>query len=162
EDGQFSRVGGRSNIKVDVRVVAASNQDLERAVRAGDFREDLFYRLNVIRVAVPPLRKRPEEIPLLARYFVDRYAKLFRREGFTLPTETMEQLSRHSFPGNVRELENIIKRMLVLRDPGLTRSPLTILTADDDPGAKKTESAGSLKAITRKAAQAAERDVIVK
>ena len=163
EDGQFSRVGGRSNIKVDVRVVAASNQDLERAVTAGDFREDLFYRLNVIRVIVPPLRKRPEEIPLLADYFVERYSKLYQREGFTLPPETMQRLMRHSFPGNVRELENTIKRMIVLRDPDLARSPLVGAAANgDDRGAAKPAKAGSLKAVSRKAAQAAERDAILK
>jgi two-component system response regulator AtoC len=162
EDGQFSRVGARSNIKVDVRVVAASNQDLERAVAGGDFREDLFYRLNVIRVVVPPLRKRQEEIPLLARYFVERYSRLYHREGFTLPPETLQRLIRHSFPGNVRELENTIKRMIVLRDPHLTRTPLLGLTNGDEPGAAKTAKAGSLKAISRKAALAAERDMILK
>ena len=165
EDGQFSRVGARSNIKVDVRIVAASNQDLERAVATGEFREDLFYRLNVIRVAVPPLRKRPEEIPLLANYFVERYARLFQRAQFTLPPETMHRLTRHSFPGNVRELENMVKRMIVLRDPDLTRTHFPALTAngDDQRAAKRaTMSATSLKHISRKAAQAAEREVILK
>src|SRR5207244_207822 len=165
EDGQFSRVGARSNIKVDVRIVAASNQDLEQAVATGEFREDLFYRLNVIRVAVPPLRKRPEEIPLLANYFVERYARLFQRAQFTLPPETMHRLTRHSFPGNVRELENMVKRMIVLRDPDLTRTHFPALTAngDEQRAAKRaTMSATSLKHISRKAAQAAEREVILK
>ena len=165
EDGQFSRVGARSNIKVDVRIVAASNQDLERAVATGEFREDLFYRLNVIRVTVPPLRKRPEEIPLLANYFVERYARLFQRAQFTLPPETVHRLTRHSFPGNVRELENMVKRMIVLRDPDLTRTHFPALTAngDDQRAAKRaTMPATSLKHISRKAAQAAEREVILK
>src|SRR5207247_7297863 len=121
EDGQFSRVGGRSNIKVDVRIVAASNQDLERAVATGEFREDLFYRLNVIRVTVPPLRKRPEEIPLLANYFVERYARLFQRAQFTLPHETVHRLTRHSFPRNVRWLESLARRPSPPADPALTR-----------------------------------------
>jgi two-component system response regulator AtoC len=163
EDGQFSRVGGRSNIKGDVRVVAASNQDLERAVAAGAFREDLFYRLNVVRVIVPPLRKRPEDIPLLISYFVERYSSLYHREGFTLPPETIQRLVQHRFPGNVRELENTIKRMIVLRDPELSRSPLlAVAPSGDDQGAAKGAKAGSLKAVSRKAAQAAERDVILK
>src|SRR5262245_51842654 len=85
EDGQFSRVGGRSNIKVDVRVLAATNQNLEQAVAEGRFREDLYYRLNVVRIVVPPLRERAEEIRPLINYFIDRYAKIFRRDGFTLP-----------------------------------------------------------------------------
>jgi two-component system response regulator AtoC len=165
EDGQFSRVGARSNMKVDVRVVAATNQDLERAVLTGHFREDLFYRLNVVRIVTPPLRQRPEEIPLLADYFVSRYAKAFKREGFTLPPETMERLIRHSFPGNVRELENTIKRMIVLGDPGLTVGPvLDAATNGKDRRAATMVNAGqaSLKDISRKAAQAAERDAILK
>ncbi len=85
QDGQFSRVGGRSTVKVDVRVLAATNQDLERAVVGGQFREDLYYRLNVIQIVVPPLRERSEEIPLLAEYFLQRYSKLFGRERFKLP-----------------------------------------------------------------------------
>jgi DNA-binding NtrC family response regulator len=83
QDGEFSRVGGRSTIKVDVRIIAATNQDLERAVAAGRFREDLYYRLNVIQIVVPPLRERPEEIPGLVNYFTERHSKLFNREGFT-------------------------------------------------------------------------------
>jgi two-component system response regulator AtoC len=114
---------------------------------------------------VPPLRKRPEEIPLLANYFVERYARLFQRGQFTLPPETMHRLTRHSFPGNVRELENMVKRMIVLRDPDLTRTHFPGLTANgDDQRAVKRAAmpATSLKHISRKAAQAAERDVILK
>ena len=117
--------GGRSNIKVDVRVIAATNQNLERAVAAGAFREDLFYRLNVIRIALPPLRERPRKSRSWPSYFVQRYSKVFQREGFTLPPETMERLLQHRFPGNVRELENMIKRMIVLGDPTLKRTSLS-------------------------------------
>jgi len=165
EDGQFSRVGARSNIKVDVRVVAATNQDLDAEVAAGAFREDLFYRLNVIRIEVPPLRMRPDEIPVLANHFVERYSRLFQREGFTLPPETMQRLKRHNFPGNVRELENTIKRMIVLRDPDLTRSPFVGVPgsgADLRAARRAKMTAGSLKAISRKAAQAAEQTAILK
>jgi two-component system response regulator AtoC len=161
EDGQFSRVGARSNIKVDVRVVAATNQDLERAVAAGDFREDLFYRLNVIRITVPPLKRRPEDIPVLARYFVERYARLFGRAEFTLPPATLERLMRHTFPGNVRELENLIKRMIVLRDPDLASSPLLDAAAARDRQRARV-GAHSLKMVSRTAAQAAERGAILK
>jgi two-component system response regulator AtoC len=165
EDGQFSRVGGRSNLKVDVRVVAATNQDLDRAVAGGLFREDLFYRLNVVPIVVPPLRERPEEIPLLARYFVERHSRLFQRQGFTLPAETMQRFMRHSFPGNVRELENTIKRMIVLGDPDLKKGPLLDGAGDvADKGAPKESktAAVSLKDISRKAADAAERIAILR
>jgi two-component system response regulator AtoC len=165
EDGQFSRVGGRSTIKGNVRIVAATNEDLEASVAAGLFREDLFYRLNVIRIVVPPLRKRPEEIPVLANYFAQRYSRLFQREGFTLPPETIHRLTQHSFPGNVRELENVIKRMIVQRDPDLTRVVLAgVATTAGDPGpARRAKTVpGSLKIISRKAAQAAEQGAILK
>jgi two-component system, NtrC family, response regulator AtoC len=163
QDGQFSRVGGRSTVKVDVRVLAATNQDLEQAVAAGRFREDLYYRLNVIQVMVPPLRERPEEIPVLADYFLQRYSQLFRRETLQMPAETMQRLIRHRFPGNVRELENMIKRMIVLGDPLLRRSPLPgpAPAADDGGGRAVKAATTSLKDIARKAAQIAEKEAIL-
>ena len=163
QDGQFSRVGGRSTVKVDVRVLAATNQDLEQAVAGGRFREDLYYRLNVIQVMVPPLRERPEEIPVLADYFMHRYSQLFRRETLQMPAETMQRLIRHRFPGNVRELENMIKRMIVLGDPLLRRSPLPgpAPTADDNGGRTVKAATTSLKDIARRAAQTAEKEAIL-
>ncbi|HEY7253685.1 MAG TPA: sigma-54 dependent transcriptional regulator [Methylomirabilota bacterium] len=164
QDGQFSRVGGRSTVKVDVRVLAATNQDLEQAVAAGRFREDLYYRLNVIQIMVPPLRERPEEIPILAEYFMQRYSHLFRRESLRLPVETLQRLIHHRFPGNVRELENMIKRMIVLGDPLLRRSPLPGGAAlNEENGGTRTPKAAtlSLKEISRKAAQIAEREAIL-
>ena len=163
QDGQFSRVGGRATIKVDVRVLAATNQNLEQAVAAGRFRDDLYYRLNVIQIVVPALRERPEEVPLLAEYFVERYAKLFRREGFTLPLETVERLARYRYPGNVRELENIIKRMLVLGNLNFTQShwPAELLNGSRESAPPPTTIQISLKNISRKAALAAERKAIL-
>jgi two-component system response regulator AtoC len=164
QDGQFSRVGGRSTVKVDVRVLAATNQDLEQAVASGRFREDLYYRLNVIQIMVPPLRERPEEIPLLAQYFMQRYSLLFRRESLRLPPETLQRLIHHRFPGNVRELENMIKRMIVLGDPLLRRSglPSAAAPSEDNGGARPAKAATlSLKDISRKAAQIAEREAIL-
>jgi two-component system response regulator AtoC len=151
-------------VKVDVRVLAATNQDLEQAVAAGRFREDLYYRLNVIQIMVPPLRERPEEIPVLANYFMHRYSQLFRRDTLQMPAETMQRLVRHRFPGNVRELENMIKRMIVLGDPLLRRSPLPgpVPVTEETPGPRPVKSATtSLKDIARKAAQVAERDAIL-
>ncbi len=163
QDGQFSRVGGRSTIKVDVRVLAATNQNLEQAVAAGRFRDDLYYRLNVVQIVVPALRERPEEIPLLAQYFVERYAKLFQQAGFKLPSETVQRLMRYRYPGNVRELENIIKRMLVLGDSLVARSPwpgeLANGKHESAPAPAKVQI--SLKNISRKAALAAERQAIL-
>jgi two-component system response regulator AtoC len=164
QDGEFSRIGGKSTLTVDVRVLAATNQNLERAVIEGRFREDLYYRLNVVQVFVPPLRERAMEIPLLANYFVQRYAKLYRRDGFAIPTVVMERLVRHRYPGNVRELENLIKRMIVLDDPYLTRISLPDTVSDAAPGTPPTLAAPdpSLKEIGRRASQAAEREAIAR
>jgi two-component system response regulator AtoC len=164
QDGEFSRIGGKWTLSVDVRVLAATNQDLEKAVAEGRFREDLYYRLNVVHVFVPPLRERATEIPLLANYFVERYAKLYRRDGFTVPQSVLDRLTRHRYPGNVRELENMIKRMIVLDDPYLTRIPLP--DPDVDGVAPQSVAAAvqepSLKEISRRASQAAERVAIAK
>jgi DNA-binding NtrC family response regulator len=114
EKGEFERVGGEKTIKVDVRLIAATNRDLEREVSEGRFREDLFYRLNVITIHLPPLRERREDIPLLSNFFVIKYAKKYKKElkGFT--PEAMEALCAYHWPGNVRELENVIERSIVL------------------------------------------------
>src|SRR5262245_51028710 len=170
QDGEFSRIGGKSTLSVDVRVLAATNQDLERAVTEGRFREDLFYRLNVIHVLVPPLRERATEIPPLTRYFVERYAKLYRRDGFAVPSSVMERLTRHRYPVNVRELENLIKRMIVLDDPFMMRIPLRDVSSSSElprssgllPEPLVTTQEPSLKEIGRRASQAAEREAIAK
>lgn len=163
QEGEFLRAGGMPTTRVDIRIVAATKQDLERAVRAGRFREELYYALNVIQIAAPPLRERPEEVPLLVNYFTERYAKQFHREGFTLSPDVMACFVQHTYPGNVRELENIVKRMIVLNDPSLPESLLS---------RPKAEAAGAgppgpveyqirpLKDISRAAARAAEREVI--
>src|SRR5713226_6420670 len=122
QDGQFSRVGGRSTVKVDVRTIAATNQDLERAVAEGRFRQDLYYRLNVIQIRVPPLRERIEEIPALVNYFVNVYASRFRRDAFALSAAALDNLVRQPYPGNVRELENLVKRMIVLGEGSVHRA----------------------------------------
>ena len=165
QDGTLSRVGGKSSIKVDVRVLAATNRDLGAAVATERFRDDLYYRLNVVHIVVPPLRERREEIPLLAAYFVERYSKLFDRPGFTLSQDALDRLMQHSYPGNVRELENTIKRMIVLDDAALTRTPLLFEDqADKRNGApdKHEPPPVFLKDITRKAAERAEREEILK
>jgi two-component system response regulator AtoC len=164
QDGEFSRIGGKSTLSVDVRVLAATNQELERAVAEGRFREDLYYRLNVVHLFVPPLRERVSEIPLLANYFVERYAKLYRRDGFAIPSSVMQRLCRHRFPGNVRELENLIKRMIVLDDPFLARFPLPESTEESARPQPALEPAiePSLREIGRRASQAAEREAIIK
>jgi two-component system response regulator AtoC len=115
QDFQFSRVGGRQLIEVDTRVVAATNRDLEAAMARGEFRQDLYYRLNVVEIKVPPLRERREEIPALASRFLARFNSQYGRQKQLVP-ETLVWLTEYSWPGNVRELENVIRRLVVLGD----------------------------------------------
>jgi two-component system response regulator AtoC len=115
QDHEFARVGGCDTIRVDVRVLAATNGPLEAAVRAGQFRQDLYYRLKVITLTVPPLRERRDEIPLLAETFLARYNAQYGRD-LTLDEHVMTALASYSWPGNVRELENLIKLAVVLED----------------------------------------------
>ncbi len=114
ESGETERVGGRGPERVDVRVVAATNRDLEAEVRAGRFREDLYYRLLVVPVKVPPLRERPEDIPLLARHFLDQACRQNRIRPKELGAGALESLARHAWPGNVRELRNAMGRIAIL------------------------------------------------
>ena len=165
QDGEFSRVGGKSTLKVDVRVIAATNQDLDRAVAGGRFREDLYYRINVIQIVVPPLRERTEEIPFLISYFIERHSRLFRREGFTVPPDVMEVLTKHNYPGNVREVENLVKRMIVLGDPSLASAalaPRKLESLAAGPPRKLPVLSPSLKDVARQAARSAEREAIAK
>jgi formate hydrogenlyase transcriptional activator len=119
QEGEFERVGGPT-IRVDVRVIAATNRDLEQAMREGRFRADLFYRLNVFPIRLPPLRERPEDLPLLVRYFVEKYARKLGKTITTIPQRELERLQAYAWPGNVRELENVIERTVIIsRGPGL-------------------------------------------
>lgn len=116
QEKKIMRLGGRVQIPIDVRIIAATNKDLEQAVRQGDFREDLFYRLAVIRLRLPPLRERREDIPLLAQLFVDRFATEMGRPSLRLAEDALDVLLRYHFPGNVRELENAVERAVILSE----------------------------------------------
>ncbi len=113
QEGEFERVGGSGTIKVNVRVIAATNRDLEKAMAEGKFRQDLFYRLNVFPIQLPPLRERREDIPLLARYFVSKHGAKLGKKIETISEKTMEALSTYRWPGNIRELENVIERSVI-------------------------------------------------
>ena len=108
------RLGGMETIKVDTRIVAATNNDLRQMVEEGTFREDLFYRLHVINIYLPPLRERKEDIPLLAQHFLEKYGDENRKRGMELTAEALDLMVEYDWPGNVRELENVIERAVVL------------------------------------------------
>jgi transcriptional regulator with PAS, ATPase and Fis domain len=129
QDGEFARLGARHDVRVDVRIVAATNRDLERAVAQGMFREDLFFRLNVVSIYVPPLRERTDEIPRLTDYFLTKYAAQYKRPRTSLGEETLILFHRYGWPGNVRELENIIKRAVVLGDETAIRREIAQVVA---------------------------------
>ena len=114
QEREFERVGGMKTIKVDVRILAATNKDLEKATKEGKFREDLYYRLNVIPLQLPPLRSRHEDIPLLAVFFAQEFCKKKKREPFSLSPQVMDCLLKYRWPGNVRELENLMERLTIL------------------------------------------------
>ena len=175
QDREFSRLGSQSDIRVDVRVIAATNKDLERIVQQGHFREDLYYRLNVLNIHVPPLRERQEEIPVLVEYFLDQYSREYARPRQEVTAETMHLFMDHSWRGNVRELENVIKRIVALGtenqvvqelarralDPseapavvGATVSPATAASAG--PPARRWDEGMGLREIARRAAREAE------
>jgi two-component system NtrC family response regulator len=131
QEKEFERLGGNESIKVDVRLVAATNRDLEKAMKDGSFREDLYYRLNVVTVVIPPLRERKEDIPALMEHFLRKYGRENKKNITGVTAETRDLLMRYSYPGNVRELENIVERAVVL-----TKSE--IITSADIPIHLKT------------------------
>ena len=116
EEKSFKRVGGSVDIRVDVRVVAATNRKLETEVKEGRFREDLYYRLNVLPIELPPLRARPGDMPLLVNYYVDAYNREFRKRVRGVEPSAMEALKAYGWPGNVRELRNVVERAMLLAD----------------------------------------------
>jgi DNA-binding NtrC family response regulator len=125
ETKEFTRLGGTRPIQVDFRVISATNQNLERLVETGLFREDLYYRINVVTISLPPLRERRTDIPLLAEHFLQKFARRSRREMTEIDAEAMDALVRYRWPGNVRELANVIERAVVVgRPPAIRREDL--------------------------------------
>jgi formate hydrogenlyase transcriptional activator len=144
QEKEFERVGGTRTIPVNVRLVAATNRDLAKMVGAGQFRSDLYYRLRVFPVTIPPLRERREDIPLLVRFFVNSHSKRMGRRIETIPAETMNALVKWHWPGNVRELENFIERSVILSPDSVLRAPLAELEALEefsDPADTNLEAA---------------------
>ncbi len=127
QEQEFERLGSTRTQQVDVRVVAATHRDLKRMVEDGEFRSDLYYRLHVFPLSVPPLRERREDIPLLVRHFVDEYARRMNRRIETIPPQAMEAFRNYAWPGNVRELQNFIERAVILSPESVLRAPLAEL-----------------------------------
>jgi two-component system, NtrC family, response regulator AtoC len=183
QDGQFFRVGGSEVITSDARLIAATNRNLASVMTTGMFREDLYYRLNVVAISIPPLRERREEIPVLVDYFMGRFCRQYNRDALKISQATMRLLQDYHWPGNVRELENMIKRAVVLQTEALVQQEIALRS--EKPWAPKAEGAPAptasspapvsqpapvggamadsemgLKDIARRAAMAAEKAVI--
>jgi transcriptional regulator with GAF, ATPase, and Fis domain len=134
QEGDFERVGSSQTIKVNVRVIAATNRNLQEAVRNGSFRADLYYRLNVFPLEVPALRERPEDIPLLVNFFLSRFAKGLGKDVHGVSQRSMQSLRRYGWPGNIRELQNIIERAVVLAKGPVVQVDESTLRADETAG----------------------------
>jgi two-component system response regulator AtoC len=155
QDGEFSRLGARWPIKVNVRVLAATNRKLQEAVLKGEFRNDLYFRLNVITLDIPPLRERRGDIVLLCKYFVEKYGKKYSSSVQAFPPDLLEACVWYDWPGNVRQLENVVKRHLILPDGDIIselRSPVRQAFVQSSP---------SLKEIGGLAAEEAEKNVVL-
>jgi formate hydrogenlyase transcriptional activator len=135
QEQEFERVGGSRTIQVDVRIVAATNRDLKAMVEEGKFRADLYYRLAVFPLNLPALRQRREDIPLLARYFVQKYARRMDRDIESIPTPALEALTNYDWPGNIRELQNVIERSVVLTSGPVLHVALPELSGQSAPWA---------------------------
>ena len=145
QDGEFSRLGGTHDTRVDVRIIAATHRDLERMIGDGQFREDLFFRLNVISITLPPLRERPDSIPLVADYFLRKYSDVYKRPSLALPKTILQQFMEYSWPGNIREMENLIQRMVILGIEASSREISQMLAA---PIVRRNAPAASAMAAT--------------
>ncbi len=174
QDGEFSRLGGEADVHVDVRVIAATNRNLEEAVKDGSFREDLYYRLNVVTVMLPPLRDRVDAVPLLVEHFLQLYNERYDKNCGSLSEDTMQIFEDYHWPGNVRELENMVKRMVVLGNEAAVLNEITssepfkpkgseggdFLDLELLTGEPSEDGTFDLKAIAKRAAQIAEKKVI--
>ena len=159
QDFRFSRVGGNGLIDVDTRVIAATNRDVEEAMTRGEFREDLYYRLNVVEIRVPPLRERREEIPALVSWFLAKFNAQYGRQK-QLPPETIARLTEYSWAGNVRELENAIRRLVVLTDGEQMVEALAGRGRNGAVEALRPMASESLRDIARRGARDAERKAL--
>ena len=150
QDQEFERVGGAHTLKVDVRLVAATNRDLAKMVKEGSFRTDLYYRLNVFPIRLPSLRERPSDIPLLVQYFLDKFARKMNKSIHDLSPKARERLLRYSWPGNIRELQNVIERAIILaRGPLLEIDSALELRLDDQDEPNSPQPLASLEAMER-------------
>jgi len=183
QDGEFSRLGGKRQLRSDARIIASTNRKLEEAVSSGEFRNDLFFRLNVIRIKIPPLRERKEEIVFLTNYFIEKYREKYASPVRELPSHILQTFLAYDWPGNVRQLENVIKRYLILPEMEIEITDFPVQSLAKTSSAPEADAAlpprqaysishplpkefgpkefGSLKKVGEMAAESAEREVVL-
>ena len=162
QDGQFCRIGAQEDKKVEVRVICATNRDLEAEIAAGRFRQDLFYRINVVQIQVPALRHRFQDIPALVAYFLELYAQKFSVRPKPISATLMEMLQKYNWPGNIRQLENLMKRYVLLGSEEAITSELISQNGNCFDPVIPSDGKISLKAATRDAVRELERRIIMK
>jgi two-component system response regulator AtoC len=165
QDHEFSRLGGRKDVRVNVRVLAATNCNLEKAVEDGRFREDLYYRLNVVNVTIPPLRERKEELPFFVQYFLNKFEAKYQKRAKPISNSLMDAFRRHDWVGNVRELENLIQRFVVLQNEEEILKEISLSAKGNEMREKKEskEEKGeklSLREVNKTAVRHAEKEAI--
>jgi two-component system response regulator AtoC len=175
QESEFERVGGIKTLRVDVRLIAATNRDLKQLISEGRFREDLYYRLNVVPIALPPLRDRKDDIPPLVQHFIEKYDRRLGKKVERMEDEALALLLRYSWPGNIRELENLMERSVLFADGPVitaenlpeslverTPGPSTPIAAVGPLGAIAAPSGASMKEIVRQAQAELERELIAR
>ncbi|MGB9699170.1 MAG: sigma-54-dependent Fis family transcriptional regulator [Thermodesulfobacteriota bacterium] len=160
QDHEFSRLGGKNDVKVDVRILVATNRNIEQAVKDGRFREDLYYRLNVVNITVPPLRVRKEEIPVFIEYFANKFAAKFNKQPKPLTENLWKAFYEYHWPGNIRELENLIQRYIVLGDEEEIIREISNFSRQIASADKEIKSGVSLKEINKEKTRQVEREAI--
>jgi formate hydrogenlyase transcriptional activator len=158
QEHEFERLGAVKTIRADVRVIAATNRELPVMADAGEFRRDLYYRLNVFPIRLPPLRERRDDIPALVRHFTQKYAQQLKRSITSIPAAVMDRLSASAWPGNIRELENMIERAVILSRDGVLSVPPHDLQSHDDPCTEHVRRGNRLKELQRDAILSALRE----
>jgi two-component system response regulator AtoC len=162
QDGRYSRIGGQEEMHTEVRVICATHRDLEEEIRAGKFRQDLYFRINVVSLHLPPLRERIEDLEIIVHYFMEYYQKEYERQVSKLSSGTIQLMKQHPWPGNIRELENLVKRYVILGSEEVITSDMVHHSPPRFVFELPMDGSMSLKKMTRQATQDLERRVILR
>jgi two-component system response regulator AtoC len=162
QDGRYSRIGGQEEMHTEVRVICATHRDLEEEIRAGKFRQDLYFRINVVSLHLPPLRERIEDLEIIVHYFMENYQKEYERQVSKISSGTIQLMKQHPWPGNIRELENLVKRYVILGSEEVITSDMVHHSPPRSVFELPMDGSISLKKMTRQATQDLERRVILR